>query len=406
MAWWHTLLGIKSSTVGPESLWRELFGGRETKAGQVVNIRTALETGMVLACGRVIAEGLAQVPCKIFLRGDGGSRTEARDHPLFDLLQVAPNEYQTSFEFLEQIGLHAALCGNAYVFKNRLGNGKLVELLPFEPGWVTVTRLGDYSLTYKVQTPDGRSFEVPPESMWHIRGPSWCGYVGLDMVHQARNAIGLALATEEYGSGLFKNGARPGGIISSKSPMSAETAERLKEAWERAQTGSGNAMKTAVMSADLSYQAISQTAEEAQFIETRKLIVQEVCRFMRVLPIMVMQSDDTTSYNSVEQMFIAHLTHTLMPWYRRIEQSMAASLLTSEERAEGYYVKFMAAGMMRGTAKERAEYLQIMRQNGIITGNDWREVEDMDRSSEPAMNEFILAANLYAPPDAAQPPPE
>lgn len=405
MAWWHRLLGIKSAS--SDNLWKEIFGGRETKAGQVVNVKTALETSVVLACARVIAEGNAQVPCKLYRKDENGNRVEARDHPLYEILSLQPNDYQTWFEFIEQVSLHLVLCGNAYVLINRVGAGrKIAELLPFEPGMVAVTRNADYSLSYRVTGADGRTVDVPQEDMWHVRGPSWCGYVGLDMVHQARNAIGLGLATEEFGSGLFKNGARPGGLIIAKAALNPESAKQLKEAWKEAQAGPGNAMSTAVLSGDLDYKPISQTADEAQFIETRKMVVHEVCRFMRVLPIMVMQSDDTTSYSSVEQMFLAHVTHTLMPWYRRLEQSMAVNLLTPEERQDGLYIKFMAAGLMRGTAKERAEYLQIMRQNKIITANEWRDVEDMNRSDDPDADALIGAVNLYAPPEPAKLPAE
>jgi HK97 family phage portal protein len=397
MAWWQFWLP-PTERKSSASFWKELFGGRESKAGQVVNVRTALETSVVLSAGRVIAEGMAQVPCKVFKRNPDGSRTEAVDHPLYELLTLQPNEYQTAFEFIEQIGLHLALCGNAYVLKNRVGiDRRMAELLAFEPGCVIVTRNPDYSLSYQITTPAGERIGVSQADMWHIRGPSWSGYVGLDMVYQARNAIGIGLATEEFGSGLFKNGARPGGLLIAKTALNPETATQLKEAWKQAQAGPGNAMSTALISGDIDYKPLAQTAEEAQFIETRKMVVHEVCRFMRVLPIMVMQSDDTTSYSSVEQMFLAHLTHTLMPWYRRVEQSITVNLLTPKEREEGFYVKFMAAGMMRGTAKERAEYLQIMRQNKIISANEWRDIEDMDRSTDPEADTLIGAANLYGP---------
>lgn len=397
MAWWQFWLpSDQRKSLSSLELFRDLFGSRQSKSGQTVNTRTALETSVVLAAARVIAEGLAQVPCKTFQRMENGNRIEARDHPLYELLQLQPNEWQTSFEFLEQIGFHVVLCGNAYIFKNVV-SGRIAELMPFEPGWVTVTKNPDYSISYVVQTPQGKKFDVPPENMWHLRGPSWCGYVGMDMVYQARNAIGLALATEEYGSGLFKNGARPGGLLISKTPLNKEKGDELKAAWKEANSGPGNAMGTALVSGDLDFKLLSQTAEEAQFIETRRSIVEEVCRFMRVLPIMVMQGDKTASYASVEQMFLAHLTHTLMPWYRRVEQSIAVNLLTEEDRKSGHYVKFMANGLMRGTAKERAEYNQILLQNGVQTVNEWREAEDMNRSDDPEAEKLKPAANLYGP---------
>lgn len=400
---WLSRLGIlepPARKMTSLELFREIFGGFETKSGQNVTIRTALETSTVMSAARVIAEGLAQVPCKLFQMGEKGSRTELRDHPVAQRLSLQPNDLQTAFEMIEQIGLHLALCGNAYVFKNVGAGGKLLELLPFEPGWMTVRREG-YTVRYKVSPPDADSFDVPASQMWHIRGPSWSGYVGLDMVYQARNAIGMSLATEEFGSSLFANGARPGGILTAEQALDQEQVNDLRAAWQAAQGGSGNAMKTALLSGGLKFEKLSFDAEESQFTETRKLVVQEICRFMRVLPIMVMQSEDTTSYASVEQMLLAHLTHTLMPWYRRIEQSAMVNLLSPAERANGLYLKFMANAMMRGTAKERAEYLQIMRQNKVISANEWRDIEDMDRSDDPESDQLIGAVNLYAPADPA-----
>jgi HK97 family phage portal protein len=231
--------------------------------------------------------------------------------------------------------------------------------------------------------------------MWHIRGPSWNGYLGLDAVYFARNAIGLSLATEEYGSALFANGARPGGILTSDQQLKPETVAAIKAAWTASQEGSGNAMKTALLHGGLKYTPLSFNSDEAQFNETQKRAVHNICAAFRVNPIMVMQTEGTATYASVEQMFLAHLTHTLMPWYERFEQSAEVNLLTKQEQDQGYYVKLEAKGLMRGTAKERAEYMQIMRQNGALTVNEWRESEDMDRSDDPEADKLRPAANLY-----------
>lgn len=380
-----------------EDILRDLYAQPNSKAGQAVNVKTALELTTVLACARVIAEGIAQVPWKLYQHGTNGGRSEAYDHPLYYLLKRKPNEWQTSFEFREQIAFHLVLCGNAFVFVSRRANGEILELLPYEPGSVTVTRNTDLSLTYRLTMKSGNQITVPPENMWHIRGPSWNGYLGLESVYLARNAIGLALATEEFGSSLFKNGARPGGLLTTDAVLKPEQAELVKAAWQSAQSGSANAMKTALLSGGFKYQALAQTADEAQFNETRKRAVHDICAAMRVNPIMVMQTEGTASYASVEQMFLAHLTHTLMPWFERIEQSAECNLLTREEQRTGYYTKLEAKGLMRGTAKERAEFNQIMRQNGVITVNEWRQSEDMDRSEDPAADILQPAANLYGP---------
>lgn len=388
----------KSVTTGSfEEILRDLLGQSNSKAGQAVNVKTALQLTTVLGCVRVIAEGVAQVPWKLYQRREGGGRREAAEHPLYYMLKRRPNEWQTSFEFREQIVMHLVLAGNAFVFVNRRANGEVLELLPYEPGSVTVTRRTDMTLSYGLTLLDGQRVAVPNENMWHLRGPSWNGFAGLEVVHLARNAIGLALATEEFGSSLFANGARPGGLLSTDATLSPEKALEIKAAWQAAQSGSSNSMKTALLSGGFKYQALAQTADEAQFNETRKRAVNDICAAFRVNPIMVMQMEGTATYASVEQMFLAHLTHTLMPWFERIEQSAEINLLSPREQRDGYYTKLEAKGLMRGTAKDRAEYLQIMRQNGVITGNEWRESEDMDRSDDPVMNEYQPAANLYGP---------
>lgn len=385
------------SALSVETVLRDILGASNSKAGQAVTLRTAMEVTTVFACARVIAEGLAQVPLRLYQRDADGSRREARDHALWQKFNYRPNAWQTPFEFREQIGLHLALCNNAYVYVTRNTRGEVLELLAFEPGHVTVTRETDWSLTYRITNLDGQRIPVEPGNLWHIRGPSWNGYAGLDAVHLARNAIGLSLATEEFASSLFANGARPGGILSTEQSLSPETQGQIKEAWAASQSGAGNALRTALLTGGLKYQMLAQTSDEAQFIETRKSVIPDICRAFRVLPIMVMHDENQAGYASVEQRFIAHLTHTLAPWYERLEDSMNANLLTEREHRDGYYFGHVTSGLMRGTAKERAEYYAIMRQNGIITANEWRDAEDMDRIADTAADSLTPAANLYGP---------
>lgn len=383
------------SALSVETVLRDILGASNSKAGQAVTLRTAMEVTTVFACARVIAEGIAQVQLKLYQRDADGRRREARDHPLWDKFNYRPNAFQTPFEFREQIGLHLALCNNAYVYITRNTRGEVLELLAFEPGNVTVTRNQDWTLTYRITNLNGERIPVNPGDLWHIRGPSWNGYAGLDAVHLARNAIGLSLATEEFASSLFANGARPGGILSTEQSLPPEAQEQIKAAWAASQSGAGNALRTALLTGGLKYQMLSQTSDEAQFIETRKSVIPDICRAFRVLPIMVMHDENQAGYASVEQRFIAHLTHTLAPWYERLEDSMNANLLTEREHREGYYFGHVTSSLMRGTAKERAEYYAIMRQNGIITANEWRDAEDMDRIADAAADSLTPAAHLY-----------
>ena len=253
------------------------------------------------------------------------------------------------------------------------------------------------SLTYKLRLLDGQQITVPTANMWHLRGPSWNGWMGMDAIGLARNSIGLSMATEEFGSALFKNGARPGGLLTTEQALNPESVKRIKEAWDAMNAGSGNAMKTGILSGGMKYVPLSYNADEAQFQETRKQVAREICSAFRVNPIMIQMHEGSSSYSSVEQMFLAHLTHTLMPWFERFEQSAENNLLTDKEQKAGFYTKLEAKGLMRGTAKERAEFLQIMLQNGVVSRDEARASEDMDIIGTPEFANPQPAANLYGP---------
>ncbi|SEM40812.1 phage portal protein, HK97 family [Sphingomonas gellani] len=371
--------------------------GNARVAGEDVSVSTAIEVGAVICCARVIAEGLAQVPCKVFKEDSAGSPVEAKEHPLFFLLNRKPNDWQTSFELREQIGFHLALTNNAYVFKNRVG-GKVVELYALLPNSVSVKQADDLSVSYDVTFQGGKTLNVPADDIWHIRGPSWDGVRGMDAIRLASKAIGLSQATERFGTSFFENNGRPGGLLTTRpgtQPLTKEQRDEIKTLWAAQHQGSGNSHKTVMLPFDLEFTAVTSTANEAQWIETRKFLIKEICRFMRVLPIMVMEGEDSTSYNSVEQLFLAHLTHTLMPWYERFEQSAEVALLTRDELLAGYSIKLNANALLRASHTERATYYQTMRTIGAITANEVRAKEDMSRSLDPAADELAPAANLF-----------
>lgn len=334
---------------------KELAQGWRSKSGASVTLQTAIETSVSFACARKIADGLAQVPFKLFRELPGGGKNVASDHPLYEILSLRPNELQTAYELFEQIGLHLVFCGNFYAFKN-IVRGVVVELLPFEPGTLTVTRGKDRSIGYKVRLSDGSSMEIPAANMWHIRGPSWNGWMGLEGVRFAREAIGLALSTEEHSSRMFSNGASVGGVLSTESTLKQEQVDLLRKSWDETQGGTANAFKTAILWGGLKWMPRAMQNDQAQLIEQRRFQVEEVCRAFGVLPIMVGSADKTATYASSEQMFLAHVVHTMGPWYRRIEQSVESNLIGAEDRKAGVYARFIPAGLLRGAHKDRSEY--------------------------------------------------
>ncbi len=379
-----------------------LYAQQNSKSGTSVNWQTALQASSSLACARVIAEGIAQIPCRI-MRTDGVNRIPATDSALFALLHDAPNSWMTSYEYREMMGLHLVFCGNHFSFINRYRNG-IIELLPFEPQQVTVKRDG-WKLTYEVQLEKGERQIVPAVNMWHVRGPSWNGWMGLEGVKLARESIGLAMATEEAGATLFRNGSQPSGLLSTDLGLSPEKAQQLRESWEASNAG-GNKLRTAVLWGGMKWTAMSFPNDQMQYLETRKFQVEEICRAFRVMPIMVGYSDKTATYASAEQMFIAHVVHTMGPWYARIEQSANMNLLTSAERKAGLYVKFIVNGLMRGAAKDRAEfYAKALGSGGSpawMTQDEVRELEELNPKGGTA-DELREPSNIGKPANPSNP---
>lgn len=377
MGFWDRWFDRKSNvSMSSVDLLREMLGANRSQSGVVVNAETALQASVVFACVRAIAEGLMQVPWRL-MKFDGRTRLPAIDHPLYPLFDGDPNEWQTTAEFIEQIGLHLALANNAYVWLNRPAGTVVRELLPLEPSKVAQRRVGWVS-DFLVTMPDGSQVTVPFEEMWHLRGPSWNGWHGLEGWKLAREAIGLSLAAEQHGASTFSSGAQLGGLLSTEQVMSADQRKALRDSWQAVHSGRENAGKIAVLSNGYKFQPIASTNENAQWIDARRFQIEEVCRAFRVMPIMVGYSDKAATYASAEQMFIAHVVHTLGPWYRRIEASANKRLLTAADRRAGLYTKFFTNALLRGAVKDRGEFYTKLYSVGAISPNEIRELEDMN----------------------------
>lgn len=384
-------------------LFREIYGTNASWTGKVVNIKTALQVSAVLACARVIAEGIAQVPLKLMRESaDGKSRAPAKDLKLYDKLHRKPNFFQTSFEYRETMGLHLVLAGKHCAFINRVG-GEVYELLPFEPQQVEVKRKGNtWDLQYIVTPPDGsQAMEIPAEAMWHVRGPSWNGYLGLEAVQLAREAIGLSIATEESQAKLHRNGSRVGGLISVEGAMTPKQYEEMRKWVEEKFEGAANAHRTMILDRGSKFTSAVMSGVDAQHLETRRYQVEEICRSLRVMPIMVGYSDKATTYASAEQMFLAHLVHTLSPWYERIEQSINAHLLTEKDRREGVSAKFIEEGLLRGSLQVTKDFILGLVNGGVITANEGRAKLDMNPDGDPASDKLRVPVNLTVDPASA-----
>ncbi|HEU4709832.1 MAG TPA: phage portal protein [Methylophilaceae bacterium] len=400
---WMDQGGARKSAMTTGDLYKELLQQASAKSGVAVNWKTALQCSVAFACARAIAEGIAQVPFKLFLeRANGVGKDPAKKHPLYDLIANKPNDWQTSFELREMIGLHLSFRGGSFIYKVRGLRGQIVELLPFEPQMVRTVRDG-WDLSYEVHA-DGKIIKVAKDDMWHLRGISWDGVNGLDVIRLAREAIGLALAMEEHSARMFSNGAKPGGALITEATLKEDQAKLLKQIWEEQYAGANNHYKTAVLFGGLKWEPFAMTGVDAQHLEQRRLAVEEICRYFRVMPIMVGHADKSATYASAEQMFLAHVVHTMMPWYARIENSADVNLLTQEERLGGYYTKFIVQALLRGASKDRADfYAKALGAGGtqpFMTVDEIRGLEDLNPFGGKAAE---LGQPGYGAPGTTQP---
>ena len=352
-----------------------------TKAGINVTAEKALASSAVFACVRVIAETIASLPFMMYRRIADDQREAAREHPLYPLLYApGPNPWQTGPEFWEmQIG-HNALRGNSYSFIMRNGNGQIVGLIPLNPDSMNVkVVINDYQtpeITYQYQSAGmNKSVDIPASSIWHLKGISSDGFVGLSPLTLAREAIGLSIAAEEHGSVYFKNGAKASGIASFPGKLKEESYQRFKNSMQEAISGD-NKFKILLLESGCTWTNIGLTNEDSQFLETRQFQVEDIARIFRVPAILIGHPDKASTYASAEQFMISFVTHTIRPWLVRIEKSIHKYLIPENEQRD-YYAEFNVDGLMRGDTKSRYEAYASAITNLWMSPNEARKKENM-----------------------------
>ena len=353
----------------------------------------------VYSCVRILAEAVAGLPLHVYKTGTDGGKEKATDHPLYRVLHDAPNPEMTSFVFRETLMTHLLLWGNAYAQIIRNGRGEVIGLYPLMPSRMSVGRLTSGALYYDYQTMPG---EVPGDTglvrlaaseVLHIPGLGFDGLVGYSPIAMAKNAIGMAQACEDYGASFFANGAAPGGVL--EHPGTIKDSTRVRESWQATFGGAKNGNKIAVLEEGMKYTPISMSPEQAQFLETRKFQMGEIARIFRVPPHMIGDLDKS-SFSNIEQQSLEFVKYTLDPWVIRFEQAITAKLLTEVER-RSVYVKFNLEGLLRGDYASRMNGYAVARQNGWMSANDIRELENLDRIDEAEGGDLYLVNGNMLP---------
>lgn len=379
------------------------FMGGST-SGKRVNERSSMQMTAVYSCVRILSEAVAGLPLHLYRYTDSGGKEKATAHPLFFLLHDEPNPEMTSFVFRETLMTHLLLWGNAYAQIIRNGKGEVIALYPLMPDRMAVDRDDKGRLYYEytvnmddAPTMKGSLVRLSPTDVLHIPGLGFDGLVGYSPIAMAKNAIGMAIACEEYGAKFFANGAQPSGVL--EHPGTIKDPSRVRESWTQTFGGSHNANKVAVLEEGMKYTPISISPEQAQFLETRKFQINEIARIFRVPPHMVGDLEKS-SFSNIEQQSLEFVKYTLDPWVSRWEQAMVRALLTSDEKT-GYFIKFNVDGLLRGDYQSRMNGYAIGRQNGWMSANDIRELENLDRiPAELGGDLYLINGNMTKLADA------
>ncbi len=350
-------------------------GNGNTNSGEFITADNALEASAVYACVRVLSESIAQLPLLIYTQ-NGKSKDRAGNDPLYRLLSGMPNSYQNSFEWREMLMAHLTLRGNAYCKIEIDGGGNISQLIPLHPDRVLPFKTPDGSVAYKYQPQVGGAVIYLQNEIFHIRGLSTDGVVGLNPISLHRESIGLSQATEKHGAELFKNGAQPGGLLVHPGKMTEDSYKNLRKSWEERYQGAGKAHKTVILEEGMTYDKLAMTPEDSQFLQTRQFQVTDIARIFRVPPHKIGDLSQAT-FSNIEQQSIDFVQDTLLPWLKRWETAIDTQLI-GEAKRSSLFSEFKVEGLLRGDSAARSAFYASGIQNGWLTRNEVRALENLN----------------------------
>lgn len=350
-----------------------------SSSGYSVDGLNAMRQTAVYACVRVLAETIASLPLYIYERGADDTKEPARDHPLWPILHDAPNNFQTAFEFFEMSVGHQCIVGNQFSFIERArGDNRILRLVPIHPKRVEL-KVEDPQrqiVRYIVTDDQGKQESFNQEEIWHLKGLSSDGFIGISPIEMARNTIRLAAIAEDHGLSYFANGLRPSGFLEYPGKLNPTAKENIKESIG-ALFGGKNKFSAGVLEQGMSWNSVSLSNEDSQYLETRNFQIEEIARLFRVPSILIGHPDKTSTYASAEQFMLSFVVHTIRPWLVRIEQSINRYLLSESDR-ENYFAKFKVEGLLRGDTKSRYEAYASAITARWMSPNEVRALEDMN----------------------------
>jgi HK97 family phage portal protein len=372
----------------------DFFGmGSRSISGPSITPENSLRVSGWFACVRIIASAVAKTPFITYSRLDGGGKERATDHPVYAILHDQPNPFMSPMEYFKACQAHVLNWGNSFSLVERDGAGRALALWPMHPARVRV-QVTPSRIWYYHYGEGGREQQFPMDSVLHVRGLSSDGVLGYCQVDLQREALGLAKAEEEYRARFFKNDARPGAIIEYPGEMSDDAYKRFKSDWQDLYGGLGNRHKVGFLEQGLKWHEVGVPPQTAQFLEGRKFQLEELARITGVPLVLLQSTEKATSWGSgIAEILRAFLENCLLDWFIEWEQRAKLALFTPSERRK-YFAEHELKNFLRGDPKAEAEVLQIMRRNGALNVDEWRNIVNMNPLPDKQGQIYIVEGNM------------
>ncbi|TXJ54081.1 phage portal protein [Brachyspira aalborgi] len=361
------------------------FSVIKDKSVAVVNPNVALTYSTIFACVRVIAETIATLPLFLY-KVKGNNKVKAREHNLYSILHDAPNLECTSVSFFESLITQILLTGNGFaeIIKDNFNN--ILELHILDANKIRVYRDNYNNIVYEYND-DGKIISLSKRQVLHIAGLGWNGIIGYSPIALMRRQIATGIYQDNFALDFFSNGVKKVPILSHPNRISKEAKESMKESFRKSWDNG-----IVVLEEGITVNPITMNLSDAQFLESRRFSVEEICRIFRVPPHLIGDLSRSTN-NNIEHQSIEFVTHTIRPWCVRIERALNNFLLNIKEKGK-YTIEFMLDGLLRGDTLTRQQSNQIKLNNGILTRNQWRQQENMNEVEDEYGNDYFCSQQI------------
>ena len=346
----------------------------------------AMSVAAVTACVRAISTAVASLPLNLYRR-EGSDKVIDKGHILYKLVHDTPNPINTSYNWRVQQMMNLLLEGNSYSAIVRDNRGIPIELIPLVSDNVRVIKYEE-NLFYEITGVDQplNSFDV-----LHVSGLSFDGMYGYSPIQMYAETIGLGVRSREFANNFFSNGGNISGYIKSPSPLKPETVEQLRYSWNQKYSGVGNSHTTAVLPNGMEYHRLNLTPADSDLLKQMEFTREEIASIFAVPPSQIGIMRDSSSRANVEEQSIMFYRNCLLPYLVNWEQELNKKLLREDEK-DSLFFEFNASGILRGDIESRYNSYAIAIQNGWLSRNEVRELENLNK--EEGLSDYLVPLNM------------